>query len=153
MSRVRPHVVAMALSVLAVGGMLTAATLLNSPGTTVVAPPALRSGTFVSPDVVIGSGITTAAFAFTGMPASDYENPANSMQAEIDCSADGVTGFFEAAGFGWHGTNGPYTDPKTGIVDPVNGVTFDVRRLVGFTCHASALIPLPITVGLTVTTQ
>jgi hypothetical protein len=125
----------------------------SSAGGTVVSAPTVRQGVFLSPDVVIGAGVVTATFSFDGIPAADYENPLNSMTAIVECSVDGVTGWQEAAGFTWHGTNGPFTDPKTGVVDPTNTVTFDVRRLVGLHCRANLTLPRAMTVGLSVTTQ
>lgn len=141
------------VALLAIATSVNSAVVLDSAGAIVVAAPAVRQGVYLSPDVIIGPSLITAQFAFDGMPAADYENPLNSMTAIVECSVDGVTGWQEAAGFTWHGTNGPFTDPKTGVVDPTNAVTFDVRRLVGLHCRANLTVPRAMTVGLTVTTQ
>lgn len=127
--------------------------VLTGAGSTVVSPPALRQGTFISPDVVVPTNITTITFAFDNMPTADFENPLNSIAFVVECSPDGVTGFIQAAGFKWVGTNGPFVDSKTGVVDPPSTVTFDARRWIGQHCRANVAIPNPLTAGLTVSTQ
>ena len=135
------------LVLLSIGPSLMAATI--------VAPPALRQGTFLSPSVTVPNGTTTVTISFDGIPTADYENPANSFQFSVEMSADGTT-WRSVAAFGWVSPGGPFVDPKTGVTDPVNSVTYDVRPWLaaGLTlARARVVVPNAMTGGITVVTQ
>ena len=138
-------------------GWLLGSITLTGAGSTLVAPPALRQGEDISPDAVVPtSGISTITVAFDGIPTADYENPANRFDFKIEMSKDGTTGWIETAGFQFQSPGGPFVDPKTGVVDPVNAVTFDVRPWTAqgyLHARAHVVVPNPMTAGVTVTLQ
>jgi hypothetical protein len=138
-------------------GWLYGSITLDGAGSTLIAPPALRQGDYQSPDVVVPTtGISTVMVAFDGIPTADYENPINSFDFKIEMSKDGSTGWIPTAGFQFQSPGGPFVDPKTGVVDPVNSVTFDIRPWTGqgyLHLRAHVTIPNPMTAGVTVTLQ
>src|SRR3954468_14141990 len=123
----KKHVLlAIALAVVTAGSLLGSITL-DGAGSTLIAPPALRQGDYISPDVVVPTtGISTVNVAFDGIPVADYENPVNSFDFTIEMSADGVA-WIQVAGMRFVSPGHPFIDAKTGVVDPVNSITFGVQ--------------------------
>src|SRR4051794_34100132 len=153
----RNHLVLGIALVVVTAGWLLGSITLTGAGSTLVAPPAVRQGVYVSPDVALPTnGITTLTVAFDGIPDADYENPANSFVMTIEASVDGVATWRPVAGFEWVSPGKPFIDQKTGIKNPVNAVTFGVQPWLaqGLThLRANVTIPNAMTAGVTVTLQ